>query len=701
MVASVGPPEPHHLSAGAQPIVALDEPAAGDPGLTGAKASALARAANTGLPVVDGFVVTTDLVAQIDAHPDQGLDDVLRPTTRAAWAGLSHDGQHPLAVRSSSTAEDLAEGSMAGRFRSVIGVVGWPAFVAAVRTVLDSRRAAAEGDGSLAPDHPLAVLVQRRVDARAGGVAFGIDPVTGRSDRVVVVAGTAGAEAVVGGVVAGTRYELDHHGDLFEVREGTGGARLNRWQRHDIVALVERVAGEFGGPQDIEWAIDRHGGLWLLQTRPVTTRVVSAPTGPVFSPGPVAETFPAPLSRLERDLWIRPLRRALREVLEITGTASRRQLDASPLVVCPGGRPAVDIEASGMDGGRRRSPWSAVGSRTRHLRVAWRVGRLRAALPTLTRDLVARTDDDLLRVGALTSLTDRQLVDLLHRTAQSLVALHGHELLIGMLVRPGTSTLTGMAAGLRSLAEARARGLDDLEIVEQYPVVLALVAPRVQPVPPLPADVDLSIPAARGGPVDERAVLREALRLRVRWVQELSGRAAWLLGERLAHRGTLDDPALVRHVGLRSLEALVTERAVRWHVGEDRSVDEPLPARFRLTDAGGVVAVDLQADGAGTGAGGGLVEGTVTHDRHELPEDAILVVETFSPDLAPLIPHLRALVAETGSPLAHMAILAREAGLAVVVAAVRARDRFPPGTRVRVDGLTGEITPSTPRRSRS
>jgi rifampicin phosphotransferase len=699
MVASVGSPDPDPISAGTRPVVALDEPAADEPGLTGGKATALARATSAQLPVVDGFVITTELVAEVDAHPDRDLEDILGPATRATWARLSQEGEQPLAVRSSATTEDQPDSSKAGRFASVIGVTGWPAFVDAVRAVIDSRRAAAEGDRTLAPDHPMGVLVQRAVDAGVGGVAFGVDPVTGRSDRVVVVAAAGGAQRVVSGAVAGTRYQLDHDGDVHEVREGPGGARLSRSQRHDVVTLTERVAREFGRPQDIEWAVDAHGQLWLLQSRPVTTRVVGTPTGPVFSAGPVAETFPAPLSLLEQDLWIRPLRRALREVLEITGTASRRKLDASPLVVCPDGRPAVDIEAFGMKGGRP-SAGAAVGLRLRRLRVAWRVGRLRAALPGLARDLVERTDDDLLAVGALTALTDRQLVDLLHRATQSLVALHGHEMLIGLLVRPGTPALTGMAAGLRVLTDARARGLDDREILEQHPVVLALVAPRIQPVPPLPADVHLPLSSAPARPVDESAVLREALRLRVRWIQELSGRAAWLVAERLAGRGVLEHPERVRHLRLPSLEALAADRAALWHVDDDRSSDEPLPARFQLTDAGDVVAVDLHADGAGTGAGGGTVEGTVTHDRHALPNDAVLVVDVLSPELAPLIPQLRALVAETGSVLAHMAILAREAGLTVVVAAAGARGRFPPGTRVRVDGLTGEISPSTPRRSR-
>ena len=64
----------------------------------------------------------------------------------------------------------------------------------------------------------------------------------------------------------------------------------------------------------MEWAIDAIGELWLLQSRPVTTEIEGAPRGPLYGPGPVAETFPAPLTRLEQDLWVPPLREAVREV---------------------------------------------------------------------------------------------------------------------------------------------------------------------------------------------------------------------------------------------------------------------------------------------------------------------------------------------------------------------------------------------------
>jgi phosphohistidine swiveling domain-containing protein len=71
---------------------------------------------------------------------------------------------------------------------------------------------------------------------------------------------------------------------------------------------------------------------------------------------------------------------------------------------------------------------------------------------------------------------------------------------------------------------------------------------------------------------------------------------------------------------------------------------------------------------------------------------AVLVVRTLDPDLAPLLPRLGGLVAETGSFLSHLAILAREFGVPTAVGVEDAVSRFPAGTILLVDGTTGEVS---------
>jgi pyruvate,water dikinase len=71
---------------------------------------------------------------------------------------------------------------------------------------------------------------------------------------------------------------------------------------------------------------------------------------------------------------------------------------------------------------------------------------------------------------------------------------------------------------------------------------------------------------------------------------------------------------------------------------------------------------------------------------------SVLVVATLDPGLAAHLPGLAGLVAETGSVLSHLAILAREFGIPCVVGLPGAVGRFPPGTPVVVDGTTGAVS---------
>ena len=125
---------------------------------------------------------------------------------------------------------------------------------------------------------------------------------------------------------------LDEHGAIEDSSPGDG-PRLARHQLRALVDLSAEVARAFGGPQDVEWAIDTDDTVWLLQSRPVTTEVRGVPRGPIYGPGPVAETFPAPLTELEIDLWVPPLREAVAEAVRLAGTATEREIDASEVVV--------------------------------------------------------------------------------------------------------------------------------------------------------------------------------------------------------------------------------------------------------------------------------------------------------------------------------------------------------------------------------
>jgi pyruvate,water dikinase len=81
----------------------------------------------------------------------------------------------------------------------------------------------------------------------------------------------------------------------------------------------------------------------------------------------------------------------------------------------------------------------------------------------------------------------------------------------------------------------------------------------------------------------------------------------------------------------------------------------------------------------------------VTHDAADPPLASVLVTSTLTPGLGPLLPRLNGIVAETGSVLSHLAILAREAGVPTVVGYAGALDALPAGTAVEVDGDAGAV----------
>lgn len=438
-------------------VVPLDRPGTELLRLMGCKAANLARAAGAGLPVLPGFVIP---------HRTGG-DTLDMVALRRAWDALSEGGTRPLVVRSSSPQEDTEESSLAGRFASVLDVRGWRDFLAAVRTVLDS---AVQPDGSTAP---MAVLVQPMLAARAGGVMFGADPVTGRSDRTLVSAVRGGPDTLVDGTRSGTDYWLSAHGRLLRTDpadesrpaaptgappEPTGappepaGPPLTRAELFRLARLARRVRKVFGAPQDVEFAFDADGRLWLFQSRPITAMAARPERGArLRGPGPVAETLPGQLAPLEEDLWVAPMARGLAAALDIGGTAPRRLLRSVPVVLTVDGRAAADLRLLGTVPPRHR--WLALlnpAPGARRLGAAWRMGRLAASLPGLATDLVADVDRRLAEIPSPTSLSGTALAAELRWTRRVLVPLHAQEALAGALLhepaRSRTAAGTALAA---------------------------------------------------------------------------------------------------------------------------------------------------------------------------------------------------------------------------------------------------------------
>ena len=307
------------------PVSALDA-LGDDPAAAGGKALNLGVLARAGFPVPPGFCITTAAYERVTADPQvrAAIDALVAAPPgggqRAELAGRVRDaltaapvpgslaaaitaayrelGEPPVAVRSSATAEDLPYASFAGQQDTYLGVAGPDAVLDAVRRCwasLWTDRAVAYRDANDV-DHRsvrLAVVVQEMVDAVVAGVLFTADPLSGRRGRAVIDAAPGLGEAVVSGLVNPDHFAVDARtGDVLErapgdkrvrIRPSAGGGTervdgaadpapsLTDEQLATLARTGRRVELHYGAPQDIEWAFDASGRLWLTQARPITT----------------------------------------------------------------------------------------------------------------------------------------------------------------------------------------------------------------------------------------------------------------------------------------------------------------------------------------------------------------------------------------------------------------------------------------------
>ncbi|HZZ45311.1 MAG TPA: PEP/pyruvate-binding domain-containing protein [Pseudonocardia sp.] len=309
--------------------IAFDEPGSTDPALVGGKSANLARLTAAGFPVPAGFTVTTTaydrfaeangIAAAIRSAPEGGgvaQTDARATAVRAAvaagavppaiadavvsaYAALGKDTR--VAVRSSGTAEDLAEASFAGQHDTFLDVCGPEAVLDALRRCwmsLWTDRAVAyrARHGFDESAIGIAVAVQRMVEADVAGVMFTANPVSTATNEIVVNANWGLGESLVSGQVSPDEYVLcsrtrqprrqvigakelriDRDPDAASgtrTRPTTEAERasacLSDAQLAELAGLGLAVAECYDGlPTDIEWAL-HDGAFALVQARPIT-----------------------------------------------------------------------------------------------------------------------------------------------------------------------------------------------------------------------------------------------------------------------------------------------------------------------------------------------------------------------------------------------------------------------------------------------
>lgn len=284
----------------------------------GPKAASLASLARAGLPTPGGFCLTADAYrAQIAML---GLDDMVSAYGAAdpsrarrlsveirialyeqpiapeiagpllrAWRALRDTGALT-AVRSSALVEDRKGANFAGQFESFLGIGEEDAFLTAVRACwaalwTSNARRYMDNHGLSPADTAMAVLIQPLVPARASGGGL-----SETAEGYMLISATWGlGSAIAQGEVVPDRIVLTRQGFVRKIEAGRkdhretcahdGAVRpqavpeklvrkacLDAGQATALGRMMRKAEQIYGGPVEIEWAIDEQG-FKLLQAR--------------------------------------------------------------------------------------------------------------------------------------------------------------------------------------------------------------------------------------------------------------------------------------------------------------------------------------------------------------------------------------------------------------------------------------------------
>ena len=242
--------------------------------------------------------------ALIESTP---MPDYLAEEIKQAYRELSNRTNVvnvSVAVRSSATAEDLPDASFAGQQETYLNVSGednllektvkcWSSLFTPRAIFYRTQK------GFRHEDVLISVGVQKMVNAKAAGVMFTLNPVTGDRNQIVIEANWGLGESVVSGAVTPDYFVVDKNTmQIIErkivkktveyVRDPETGETIHAevpLERQEIPCLTDeeilklaelgkKIEEHYGRAQDIEWAIDRDlpfpENVFIVQSRPET-----------------------------------------------------------------------------------------------------------------------------------------------------------------------------------------------------------------------------------------------------------------------------------------------------------------------------------------------------------------------------------------------------------------------------------------------
>lgn len=281
----------------------------------GGKGMSLSKLVDAGLPVPDGFHVTTAAYrAFLEANAlqpkilaalrmvDPSIPVTLETSSQTIHGFFAHghipaevgdaivdsykaleDDHAVVAVRSSATAEDLPGASFAGQQETYLNIHGIDEVLDAVKkcwaSLWTARAIAYRARQNISPECvALAVVVQKLVFADAAGIMFTANPVNGNRDEVVINAAWGLGEAIVSGAVTPDTITLNKQKSkvirretaeksVMTVRTESGTSEqpvpdhlrrkavLTNAQASELARYGAQIESLYGMPMDIEWTL--------------------------------------------------------------------------------------------------------------------------------------------------------------------------------------------------------------------------------------------------------------------------------------------------------------------------------------------------------------------------------------------------------------------------------------------------------------
>lgn len=204
-----------------------------------------------------------------------------------------------VAVRSSGLDEDSGDNSFAGQFSSFLFQKGPDAIFRSILRCWASgwsaRALSYRSERGLAlTGIKVGVVIQRMINAESAGVAFSRNPVAMADRENLLISSVWGlGEGLVSGLLPADEFKVNRKtleyqhdladkkkalrhapaGGLMETEVDPGKVSVSSLTASDvrtIARLAIDVETQFGGPQDIEWAVTG-GQVHILQARPITT----------------------------------------------------------------------------------------------------------------------------------------------------------------------------------------------------------------------------------------------------------------------------------------------------------------------------------------------------------------------------------------------------------------------------------------------